>query len=300
MTHEEAFLQDILERPDDDAPRLIFADWLEDNGDPDRAEFVRLQIADQALRGARAERSPSRADELLLRNWDRWVAPLARLVNPDGADPYLPWLREKPKLSVSKALTNFPRGFVSELTMATDRFVANGEAILRLAALTRLRLHGAGGLGTKLAGCPALRWVREIGFIDYFRAPVGGDDMAALAGSPHLGRLVALRLHRNNLGNGGARALAGADWLSGIEYLDLTDNGLSRAGLRALVDRHDLRNLRVLRLDHNGLDERAVSLLLDAPWLSQLEFLSLRNAGVSPHQADEIAARSPRLRVSIG
>ncbi|MFO0842542.1 MAG: TIGR02996 domain-containing protein [Gemmataceae bacterium] len=299
MTHEEAFLQDILERPDDDA-RLIFADWLEDNGDPDRAEFIRVQMADRAPHGARGHRYPARADELLLRNWDRWVAPLARLVNPDGADPYLPWLREGPNLSVAKALPNYPRGFVSELTMAADRLVANGEAILRLAALTRLRLHGAGGLGAKLAGCPALRWVREIGFIDYFRAPVGAEDMAALAASPHLGRLTALRLHRNNLGNDGARALAGAAWLTGIEYLDLTDNGLSTAGLSALVDRRDLRNLRVLRLDHNGLDAWAVSLLLDSPWLDQLEFLSLRNAGISPHQADEIAARAPRLRVSIG
>ena len=45
MTHEEAFLRDILEHPDDDGRRLIFADWLEDNGDPDRAEFIRVQIA---------------------------------------------------------------------------------------------------------------------------------------------------------------------------------------------------------------------------------------------------------------
>jgi uncharacterized protein (TIGR02996 family) len=37
MTSETAFLRDILEHPDDDTPRLIFADWLEDNGDPERA-----------------------------------------------------------------------------------------------------------------------------------------------------------------------------------------------------------------------------------------------------------------------
>ncbi len=31
---EEAFLQRMREQPDDDAARLIFADWLEEHGDP--------------------------------------------------------------------------------------------------------------------------------------------------------------------------------------------------------------------------------------------------------------------------
>ena len=44
-THEEAFLEDIVAHPDDDAPRLVFADWLDDHGDADRAEFIRLQVS---------------------------------------------------------------------------------------------------------------------------------------------------------------------------------------------------------------------------------------------------------------
>jgi uncharacterized protein (TIGR02996 family) len=32
MTQEKAFLQAIIENPDDDAPRLIYADWLDENG----------------------------------------------------------------------------------------------------------------------------------------------------------------------------------------------------------------------------------------------------------------------------
>ena len=42
MTHDEAFLQAIIDNPDDDAPRLIYADWLEERGDP-RGEFIRVQ-----------------------------------------------------------------------------------------------------------------------------------------------------------------------------------------------------------------------------------------------------------------
>jgi uncharacterized protein (TIGR02996 family) len=40
---QAAFLADIQANPDDDRPRLVFADWLEDHGDPARAEFIRVQ-----------------------------------------------------------------------------------------------------------------------------------------------------------------------------------------------------------------------------------------------------------------
>ena len=43
MTDGDALYRAILDQPDDDAPRLIWADWLDEHGDPDRAEFVRLQ-----------------------------------------------------------------------------------------------------------------------------------------------------------------------------------------------------------------------------------------------------------------
>src|SRR5262249_49325190 len=38
----QSFLQAILDDPEADAPRLIFADWLEEHGDP-RGEFIHLQ-----------------------------------------------------------------------------------------------------------------------------------------------------------------------------------------------------------------------------------------------------------------
>jgi uncharacterized protein (TIGR02996 family) len=45
------FLENILARPDDDAPRLIFADWLEEEGDSARAEFIRVQVERARLPG---------------------------------------------------------------------------------------------------------------------------------------------------------------------------------------------------------------------------------------------------------
>src|SRR3954463_15201453 len=43
MTSEEAFVQAILADPEDDTPRLVFADWLDEHGQHARAEFIRLQ-----------------------------------------------------------------------------------------------------------------------------------------------------------------------------------------------------------------------------------------------------------------
>jgi uncharacterized protein (TIGR02996 family) len=41
---ESALLQAVIASPDDDLPRLVLADWLEENGQPERAEFIRVQI----------------------------------------------------------------------------------------------------------------------------------------------------------------------------------------------------------------------------------------------------------------
>src|SRR5262245_45122502 len=89
----EAFLQRIRAYPDDDAPRLVFADWLDEHGDP-RGAFIRVQLALAQLdaeessefgdRLARPERETLRArllqDErgLLDAHEDEWTAPFRR------------------------------------------------------------------------------------------------------------------------------------------------------------------------------------------------------------------------------
>src|SRR5690349_5167993 len=45
MSQDEAWLRAIAEAPADDAPRLAYADWLEERGDAERAEFIRVQCA---------------------------------------------------------------------------------------------------------------------------------------------------------------------------------------------------------------------------------------------------------------
>ena len=59
------FLAAIKAAPDDDAPRLELADWLEEDGQPERAEFIRVQCRLGAIQrlvreqGDRAGPAPS-------------------------------------------------------------------------------------------------------------------------------------------------------------------------------------------------------------------------------------------------
>jgi uncharacterized protein (TIGR02996 family) len=47
MTDGEALMRAILEAPDDDAPRLVFADWLQENGRDGAATYIRFAVANR-------------------------------------------------------------------------------------------------------------------------------------------------------------------------------------------------------------------------------------------------------------
>src|ERR1051325_120601 len=78
-----AFLQDIKQNPDDDAPRLILADWLDERGEEDRARFLRAQVelarrADDAPRRGELRRQER---ELRHRHEYTWLGPLPSLAD---------------------------------------------------------------------------------------------------------------------------------------------------------------------------------------------------------------------------
>lgn len=67
MTPRElSFLTAVIDSPEDDDTRLIYADWLEDQGDSARAEFIRLQCSLAGLDKAdpQFEVTPQRCQEL--------------------------------------------------------------------------------------------------------------------------------------------------------------------------------------------------------------------------------------------
>jgi uncharacterized protein (TIGR02996 family) len=68
MDEQEGFYRQIHFTPDDDAPRLIYADWLEEHGQPERAEFIRLQIEMARMRTGQISKAlRSRVQELMQR-----------------------------------------------------------------------------------------------------------------------------------------------------------------------------------------------------------------------------------------
>ena len=69
----EPFLRAICDNPADDAPRLVYADWLDEHGDPERAEFIRLQVG-QARR--HDEFASHRISTLLDRSAATWLREL--------------------------------------------------------------------------------------------------------------------------------------------------------------------------------------------------------------------------------
>ena len=75
MGEREAFLQAVCDHPDDDTPRLVYADWLEEHGQPERAELVRVQVAIE--RDGPGAPLLARERDLLARRAAEWLGPLA-------------------------------------------------------------------------------------------------------------------------------------------------------------------------------------------------------------------------------
>src|SRR4051812_26631197 len=74
MSDAAALLAAICAAPDDDAPRLVYADWLDEHGQPERAEFIRVQCA---LSRTDSPALREREDRLWTAHHDKLAGPLA-------------------------------------------------------------------------------------------------------------------------------------------------------------------------------------------------------------------------------
>lgn len=124
MTHEEAFIQAICENPDDDAPRLMYADWLEERGDP-RGEFIRVQMK-IAEKGFYSDGTPcayQRCQELRQQE---------RILLSKGND--YRWFFRRGALG-EECKWIFRRGFVERVELTTADWLAHGPALVLAAPL---------------------------------------------------------------------------------------------------------------------------------------------------------------------
>ncbi len=224
--HEADLLAAVLARPDDDEPRLVYADWLQERDDP-RGELIALQIQLTRMPAADPEARWLRAREKVL--FDTHGVPW-RAAFGLGADVQLAW----------------SRGFVEKVSWVNDitapaRFVADAPELLACAPVRIVELTGPvvgmphtfrapfeRAAAVELARSP---WLLRVATLRYVAGPGAGDVAVAsseglqhattlifdscaddrfadaLVQSPHVERVQSLHLPRGRLGSPAKAAL---------------------------------------------------------------------------------------------
>jgi uncharacterized protein (TIGR02996 family) len=285
---EDAFLRSILENLKEDTPRLVYADWLQEQGNP-WGEFIRCQVlaAQKATPAAQKKKHKARAEELLKQH--QWL--------PSFFDP------ERTKVE---------RGFVTKywIEMDDDEDDEEGgggrDAVLAplaanpFFALTPayvdfdyeenymfsivVRVPRLGCLGT-------IAWEScNLGCL-YETDPEEGESPLAevLMGSPHLAGLRELRLSAVGLQNNAVEALAKNPAVTSLRVLDIgSDGGMEVSGnyfddkgVKALANSPHLPELEELDLSDGGVSDKGIKFLCDSPYLPKLKSLNLSGVCLS-------------------
>jgi uncharacterized protein (TIGR02996 family) len=311
MSHE-GFHQAIWDDPDDDGVRLIYADWLEEQGDP-RGEFIRLQVelARAPVDDPRRSEWECRAHQLLEDNEAEWLGSLER------------WVRG----------WRFHRGFVEAVEVEPRRFRAHADALMKAAPIRHLSLvereaeddqsdtgESRQAVYAAIAASPALRQVKSLN--------LGWDhvwnDLQLLLASPHLGQLswldagglglhddaigefaastvgqqlMSLGLADSRFGDATLSMLTGSRRFTHLQALDLGGCAIEGPGLRALAKASWLEQVTDLHLANNPLVERDLAVLLACPRLKALTTLDLSSHGLARLGTPTLTAlaRNPAL-----
>jgi uncharacterized protein (TIGR02996 family) len=275
----EAFLQAIHTNPEDDTPRLVYADWLEEHGDSARAEFIRVQC--EKARLPRWHRRWSllawRERVLLARHEHVWRAELPEILGVEwGA---------------------FERGFVHEVRVPRPSFLsASADEICRAAPVRWATVTGYDADWENCEPAPFLFGLRLEGFSDAF---VETPDVVFQSA---LSELKALDLSGVSMEGEHFAALARSPYLAKLETLLLDDSYMGNGNLRPFVESTQLRNLMILSMKGNrgGYHEDArirpddATLLAASPNLTRLQSLNLAANEIDTPSLQRLLA-SPHL-----
>ena len=167
MRTPSGFLAAILESPEDDTPRLALADWLDENGQPERAEFIRVQCELHRICFAGwtpTEKDQPAIDRLRKREldllsghaWTTWDMPALH-----------PWDRlcfgESPHPQNTQPKAYYSRGFVHAVSCDAEAWRQHGPTLVRQQPIERVSLTGLLPLTATqdAAGAFGLRLPRE-------------------------------------------------------------------------------------------------------------------------------------------
>jgi uncharacterized protein (TIGR02996 family) len=267
-TEQLALWAAIRANPLDDTPRLVYADWLQENGDEPRADFIRLQCQIAQLPNDHKTRRKvlpgleHRERVLLTANREWWLEPVLQLFRRSVMPDYL-----KAQLQGGQGRlrwNDFRRGFIWGLRLGLDsayRLVTaatplepmDGLMIVESARVSRqekkltavagwedarcfqlLSLQHANDEDARLIARSRLTGLRSLSLWDGSITDAGAAELAGWQGGMRLRTLI---LHSNRIGDAGADTLANSPHLAGVEQLDLRRNPISHAARRRLVAR---------------------------------------------------------------
>jgi uncharacterized protein (TIGR02996 family) len=308
MPEVDAFLATVLEHPDDDAPRLVFADWLEEHGESDRAEFIRVQI-ELAHGPAEAHRRSflkRREKELLQVHRKEWLKPLydkLQAIRGPTSPLLAPGLfRDIPSVL---RVRNFgiTAGFLSgdETGAAREEMVALFSQIAELienvvhCQFRRGFVESVSLLATdfvRFAEC--LFTIVPLREIQAYGGPLQGG-FGELFACPHAKQLAGLQLH-GVLSDDIIQLLVNSPNVVDLRRLDLHEAAIPGDQVDRLLSATNLPAVRELNLSSLRLGD------LSLPWLARnsnwekLCVLKLAQTGVSDEGILALTGSDSRLR----
>jgi uncharacterized protein (TIGR02996 family) len=285
MDERQSLLAGVRADPDDDAPRLVFADWLEEYGDAhDRAwaEFIRVQIElDRLDRWSdRYAMLNSRVSELLDQLPGDFEAGFPSWAELEPYDPTRGWCPPQGMDSFSWSR----RGFRATAWASPADFAARAHDLFSTFPVQCVVFARARESVLLFQDCPSLARLRDARF-DLFAHDF---DLKAFVNCPHLAGLKILGLEffepdidpfesRNValLGDEEAATLASCPHLGGVVSLYVRNNRIGPAGLGALVRSPHWGPIERLGINGNPIGDEGLECLACSPWLQHLVFLDL-------------------------
>ena len=229
LLQHEAFLRAIFAAPDDDTPRLVYADFLEENGKPERAALIRAQceLAKLGSDGEAHERVTKlrkRENELLdclhpeLAYWtrtEREQIGYCRGFLSEGTAVICPGDLERIDQFREKIIRSHPHWFNAHNLAIQPGWFLHSEhikALFSLAVVQRITEWDLGGQ------------VQEIGMLPSgvnTQPVISLASVEALAEHPGSEQLTTLNLNHNNLDHRAAQALIRSPYLNNLRRLTI-------------------------------------------------------------------------------
>jgi uncharacterized protein (TIGR02996 family) len=302
---EQAFLKAILAAPDDDTPRLVFADWLDERGEGDdaaRAALIRAQCRLERLPLGSKERNKLQreAKAILKKHGDRWAKALHEAVDVRQCEFRRGFL-EHVAMSATTFAQNAKKIFDAVPTIRSACFIEASNEMARvakckyLARLAALDIHELCHCGF----CPIHNDLRALFNTKHAASltelNVAGDRMdwegaERLAKSAALAKLTTLDVSNNPLGDDGVAALGKSKHLTQLVTLNLSACSFTGAGLEELGNFKNLTALRNLILRTNDITAMMLQPFVVSPLFAQLTSLDLSGNPFANAGAQVLAA----------